>query len=106
MFVRPLPLPDRPVRCSRWNPVHVDFRFDTQDRLVLGLTVVRHLDLKSVGFVPAVMAVTVWRCPCINEDVTVMDGVFAHRWPACDFVVRTSSGLHGNRIDTTKQGCY
>lgn len=43
------PLPDSPVGCSRWNSVNVDFGFDTEDRLVLRLTLCRHLDFYSVA---------------------------------------------------------
>lgn len=43
------PSPDSPVGCSRWYSVNVDLRFDTEDRLVLGLTLGRHLDLYTVG---------------------------------------------------------
>lgn len=43
------PSPDSPVGCSRWYPVNVDLGFDTEDRLVLGLTLGRHLDLYTVG---------------------------------------------------------
>lgn len=43
------PSPDRPVGCSRWYSVNVDLGFDTEDRLVLGQTLGRHLDLYTVG---------------------------------------------------------
>lgn len=39
-----LHLPDRPVGCSRRDPVNIYFGLDTQHRLVIGLTLGRHLD--------------------------------------------------------------
>lgn len=43
------PSPDSPVGCPRWYSVNVDLGFDTEDRLVLGLTLGRHLDLYTAG---------------------------------------------------------
>lgn len=43
------PSPDSPVGCSRWYSVNVDLGFNAEDRLVLGLTLGRHLDSYTVG---------------------------------------------------------
>lgn len=43
------PSPDSPVGCSRWYSVNVDLGFNTEDRLVLGLTLGRHLGSYTGG---------------------------------------------------------
>lgn len=70
------PSPDSPVGRSWWDSVNVDFRFDTEDRLILRLTLGRHLDLYTVG------AHRWWQtvCPCaVNGYITVTDDVYAHQ---------------------------
>ncbi len=88
------PSPDSPVGCSRWDSVNIDFRFNTEDRLVLGLTLGRHFDLYSVG-----ARRCWWRwvlCPCgVNGYVTVIDVVFAHKLETLLHCYRVSDALKG-----------